>query len=1045
MKLATCAGHRVSALTKYVLVGTIAMLSACASSHTSSNDDAQPTDAVVAPADADTRLPFGEPCTDGSQCSSAYCLTDPPNPGFCTKECMFDCPRGYACETVDINGTQNRLCVKAKDTFCQTCTASDDCGDDYDNCVQLTDGKFCSKDCSNDPTVCPSGFTCQVVGGGGGDLSLHQCMPLNGVCCIDADNDRHGIGGDCLDTDCDDHDPVVFKGHAEICDSKDNDCNTQVDDNPIDCKGPLCELGQLGYYARVGDICNGVTCVQQPALMCGLYTCDGGGEDGDICAPLCDLEVDTKCIPSAHCDASTCHPDVVDGTACDEDSDCQSNHCQNGFCCAHGDCCQQADQCPGFGTFTPTCDDPSTCQGARGEAVCNANSICSTNGMVQDDSACTGTTIANDCGFYKAVTCTGGLTQTAPTCPTSCVNSNDCDGNAWCNPSNHTCQEDLDDGNACGTDDDRCKSGHCGNGFCCGAGDCCATAQDCPGAYSSAPTCTSPTACDGEADVAVCGNHECATQQNVDDDSACTGTTVASTCGPYKSIFCTGSATQTAPDCPTSCTSDSDCDTNAYCNVAGHCVLDEPDGNACTGGQQCQSAHCQNGYCCGAGDCCATDGNCDAYDKAPVCDSVATCQGTRKEGVCNAAKECGAPVTVDDDSGCAGITANDCGPYPAVQCTAMQAQSAPVCSMMCGGDGDCDISAHCNPTTMMCEPDQGQGGFCTRPQDCGSGLSCVDSVCCNTSCNGGCEACDLPGHVGDCTKVPDGQDPDNECGGVSCVGFYYGFSGSSCQRKADVPANVASCGGTGTCRTQATECSNYNVAGPVTLTCNGSCQTPTGSTCIGQVAGQCTNINPGTTTCGQGICQRTVNQCVNGSPNTCVPGAPGTETCNNLDDNCDGTIDNGNFSDSYEPNPDCGSVRTLGAVGSDGSNTYTSMTIYAAGDYDYYAIPMNETDNSCSCGFPWLDEDYTASVTLTVPAGAGSYEFCMNTNSCGWPAGYCFEVAAGGTTTLSQNLDGACPGSDNYTVYVRIHGDNAPGFQCHPYTLSYFFDAGYCR
>src|SRR4029079_11062649 len=97
----------------------------------------------------------------------------------------------------------------------------------------------------------------------------------------------------------------------------------------------------------------------------------------------------------------------------------------------------------------------------------------------------------------------------------------------------------------------------------------------------------------------------------------------------------------------------------------------------------------------------------------------------------------------------------------------------------------CDVSAHCNPTTMMCEPDQGQGGFCTRPQDCGGSLTCVDSACCNTACNGGCEACDLAGSVGTCTKIPNGQDPDNECGGVSCAGFYYGWSGSGRPPESD--------------------------------------------------------------------------------------------------------------------------------------------------------------------------------------------------------------------------------------------------------------------
>jgi hypothetical protein len=83
-----------------------------------------------------------------------------------------------------------------------------------------------------------------------------------------------------------------------------------------------------------------------------------------------------------------------------------------------------------------------------------------------------------------------------------------------------------------------------------------------------------------------------------------------------------------------------------------------------------------------------------------------------------------------------------------------------------------------------------------------------------------------------------------------------------------------------------------------------------------------------------------------------------------------------------------------------------------------------------------------------VPVGAGSYEFCMNTNTCGWPAGYCFEVAAGTTTTLSQFLDGACgPGqTDSYTVYVRVRGGaTSPAFECRPYTLSYTFESGLCR
>src|SRR5947207_6119971 len=174
----------------------------------------------------------------------------------------------------------------------------------------------------------------------------------------------------------------------------------------------------------------------------------------------------------------------------------------------------------------------------------------------------------------------------------------------------------------------------------------------------------------------------------------------------------------------------------------------------------------------------------------------------------------------------------------------MQSQGDPSCAMSCLDDTQCDVSAHCTPGGM-CAPDAGQGGYCNLPQDCSSGLSCVDNVCCDTACTGTCQACDLPGSVGTCTTVAAGQDPDNECGAVSCVGFYYGFSGDSCQRKADVPANVASCSGATSCKSQAVECTAYAVAGPVTLTCDDNCQNPTGGTCTGTIAGTCTNVNPG--------------------------------------------------------------------------------------------------------------------------------------------------------------------------------------------------------
>ena len=49
---------------------------------------------------------------------------------------------------------------------------------------------------------------------------------------------------------------------------------------------------------------------------------------------------------------------------------------------------------------------------------------------------------------------------------------------------------------------------------------------------------------------------------------------------------------------------------------------------------------------------------------------------------------------------------------------------------------------------------------------------------------------------------------------------------------------------------------------------------------------------PGSTTCGMGACQR-LSSCANDQV-SCTPGSPPTETCNNIDDDCDGSVDEGN-------------------------------------------------------------------------------------------------------------------------------------------------------
>lgn len=54
------------------------------------------------------------------------------------------------------------------------------------------------------------------------------------------------------------------------------------------------------------------------------------------------------------------------------------------------------------------------------------------------------------------------------------------------------------------------------------------------------------------------------------------------------------------------------------------------------------------------------------------------------------------------------------------------------------------------------------GTVCDAGSQCATGF-CSDGVCCEATCDGVCEACNIPGSVGKCAPIPDGENPANEC------------------------------------------------------------------------------------------------------------------------------------------------------------------------------------------------------------------------------------------------------------------------------------------
>jgi hypothetical protein len=107
---------------------------------------------------------------------------------------------------------------------------------------------------------------------------------------------------------------------------------------------------------------------------------------------------------------------------------------------------------------------------------------------VDDDSACDTGTLAQTCGYYKDIYCTGAQDQTAPTCPDSCSADGDCDSVAHCDPNECAvddgacmldqqstkliCKPDLANDKTCNEESD-CTTNFCQIGFCCDAGGCC--------------------------------------------------------------------------------------------------------------------------------------------------------------------------------------------------------------------------------------------------------------------------------------------------------------------------------------------------------------------------------------------------------------------------------------------------------------------------------------------------------------------------------------------------------------------------------------------
>ncbi len=586
-----------------------------------------------------------------------------------------------------------------------------------------------------------------------------------------------------------------------------------------------------------------------------------------------------------------------DGETCDEDIDCGTGHCQNGFCCTGGDCCAVAADCPASYTEAAICSDIPACQGYRKDPVCNA-SVCG-NTTVADDTACTVSTQAKECGLYPDEYCTGAAVQTEPMCATDCGADSDCIEAAFCNASGQ-CAADQGNGIVCDRDS-QCASGFCVDGVCCdgGCGGLCESCivagfvgqcravqngqdpdNECAGTGFCGGVCDGNRQCTFKSSTTPCGTCTRCSGDGFCNNYATSGTDPDDTCGLCQVCGGGGSCVNVAAgqdplnECATSaqstCGNDGTCDGGGACRkwVAGtECVA-----QSCTNGtvdptHTCDGAGtCQNpadvfcgGFACTGADCktsCTGDTDCiSGYfcsggsclpKKAPgvACSASNQCQsGFCVDGVC-CNQACGGTCRACNLAGSVGTCVNHsagtdpesgCSPY---FCTG----TGPSCATTCSSDSQCQAGFWCDGT--QCQPKKTNGTTCSGANQCTSGFcNARDGVCCDTSCDSTCTTCKAAGSEGTCKMVGSGQDPYNECTGTGTCGGVCNGAGA-----CSYPTTATSCGTCKRCN-GAGACSNVpNNSDP--LSHCGGCQTCNGSgACKSIASGQdpknfCTDQGP---------------------------------------------------------------------------------------------------------------------------------------------------------------------------------------------------------
>jgi hypothetical protein len=415
------------------------------------------------------------PATGGipaDDCNEASPDVFPGAPEVCNgldDDCAAGCDDGFAC----CRGAIETCATDCGTEGARTCDAGcewgacvppaelcngldDDCSGTADDGLECVQGATqpCITDCgSTGAQTCDS--TCSW---GACVAPADVCNGLDDDCSGTADDGLECIGGST--TPCDTACGTVgarlcdltsctldaCTPPAEGCNSRDDDCDTRVDEMlecvPGETGSCTTTCGSTGTHT-CGSTCTFGTCTP-PAEICNGADddCDGTIDDGFTCVPGATTSCATGCgttgtqTCSAMCRWGGCRAptDVCNG----RDDDCDSMCDELSACCAGT-----------TGTCTTTCGSTGsrTCSGACGWTACAAPAeVCNgidddCNGVCDDGGACCA-------GRSGACTTTCGTTGSR-VCSSSCAWGTCAPPAETCNGADDDCDGMVDDGFAC--------------------------------------------------------------------------------------------------------------------------------------------------------------------------------------------------------------------------------------------------------------------------------------------------------------------------------------------------------------------------------------------------------------------------------------------------------------------------------------------------------------------------------------------------------------------------------------------------------------------